>query len=101
MILPNQSDLLENNVIPDNYKQARTLLLEANQYIMYNGILYNVWYIPRKGKMPEQDIVQVYIPETLVLFITVMTTYCQLIWDSIKLTAKWNKDTIENICTEI
>ena len=34
--------------------------------MMYNGILYHVWHIPRKGQMPEQDIVQVYIPNTLV-----------------------------------
>ena len=58
-------DLLESNVVPTD-KEARKLLLEVNQYFVYDGILYHVWYIPRTRRLPERDIVQLYIPHTLV-----------------------------------
>ena len=58
-------DLLESNVVPTD-KEARKLLLEVNQYFVYDGILYHVWYIPRTRRLPERDIVQLYIPHTRV-----------------------------------
>ena len=55
-------DYLESDVLPEDNKLARRLLLEVNQYFVHNGILYHVWHTPRNRRIPERNIVQLYIP---------------------------------------
>ena len=55
-------EYLESNTLPIDNRIARNLLLEVDQYFMYDGVLYHIWHTPRTSKVPERNIVQLYIP---------------------------------------
>lgn len=57
---------LEQDILPDDQRQARDILLQADQYIVHEGLLYHIWHTPAKRHMPERNSVQLYIPVTCI-----------------------------------
>ena len=53
---------IEADDLPDDEKQARKLIFEAERYCLHEGALYHVWQTPAKRHMPEKTTVQLYIP---------------------------------------
>ena len=48
--------------LPQDDKDARKVLLEAEDYILQDGILHHLWYAPGKGPKQDRVIKQVVIP---------------------------------------
>jgi len=57
---------LDQDMLPDDQRQARDILLQADQYFVHEGLLYHVWHTPSRRHMPERNTVQLYIPVTMV-----------------------------------
>jgi len=57
---------LETNELPENANFARDLILQADQYLSKDGLLYHVWYTPAKRHMPERNVVRLYIPKNMI-----------------------------------
>ena len=57
---------LDEDILPDNQRQARDILLQSDQYYVHEGILYHIWHTPAKRHMPERNTVQFYVPVTMI-----------------------------------
>lgn len=58
-------DYIEKNILPDDRKEARVIIMEAQDHLIDEGILYHLWY-PRTGGTKNQRVVkQVVVPKVL------------------------------------
>ena len=57
---------LDQDILPNDQRQARDILLHADQYFVHEGLLYHIWHTPAKRHMPERNTMQLYVPVTMV-----------------------------------
>ena len=57
---------LDQDILPDDQRQARDILLHADQYFVHEGLLYHIWHTAAKRHMPERNTMQLYVPVTMV-----------------------------------
>ena len=57
---------LNDDILPDNQRQARDIILHADQYVVREGLLYHIWHTPAKRHMPERNTMQLYVPITMI-----------------------------------
>ena len=62
MASPNKIEYLDADILPDDEKQARQILFEAEHYFLQDCALYHMWYTPAKRHMPERTTVRLYVP---------------------------------------
>ena len=55
-------DYLEQNLLPSDDKVARRLILESQDYVMTNGVLYHLYYPRGKGHRSERFVKQLVVP---------------------------------------
>ena len=55
-------DYLEQNLLPSDNKIARRLILENQDYVMTNGVLYHLYYPRGKGHRSERLVKQLVVP---------------------------------------
>ena len=57
---------LDQDILPNDQRQARDILLHADQYFVHEGLLYHIWHTPAKRHMPERNTMQLCVPVTIV-----------------------------------
>ena len=54
-----------NGTLPEDKRAARKIILEADDYLLIDGILHHLWYAPGKGPKEERVVKQLVLPLTL------------------------------------
>ena len=58
-------EYLDSNILPTDDKEARHVLLESQDYIFENGVLYHLYYPRGKGHKADRLIKQLIVPQVL------------------------------------
>lgn len=59
-------EYLEHDTLPKDSTKARDIILQSDHYFVHDGLLYHIWHTPAKRHMPERNVVQLYIPKTVI-----------------------------------
>ena len=56
---------LKDGVLPEDFKEARKLVVESHDYVLIDTILYHLWYPKKSGTAQERVVRQLVVPHSL------------------------------------